>query len=180
MPPSPCASNNPPAISSPSWKPIAGSLSFPSIPCTHLLASDEAIPITMGFFALGELGKASRVLGKVALLICCINRHAALKVIQSKGHKIKIIFPGPHRRYQPALAFTSSPESKAKSSSLRIRALGSSALGQVKRPFSKRLAQTQSPLPSQNNTFTRLRSWLVNTNQCPESGSACRTDCRRL
>ena len=52
------------------------------------------------------------------------------------------------------------------SSSLRIRAqLRLPLRGQEKRPFSKRLAQTQSPLPSQNKTLTRLRSWLVKTNQ---------------
>src|SRR6476659_732545 len=86
------------------------------------------------------------------------------------------MFQPVHRRYQHALALTSRPEIKARNSSLRKHALDSSGWGQEKRPFSKRLAQTQSPLPSQNKTLTRLRSWLVNTNQCPERGSCWSTD----
>src|SRR5208337_622785 len=43
--------------------------------------------------------------------------------------------------------------------------------GQVKRPFSNRLAQTQSPLPSQTRTFKRLRWPLQNKNRCPLRGS---------
>src|SRR5664280_723664 len=40
--------------------------------------------------------------------------------------------------------------------------------GQVNRPFSNLLAQTQSPLPSQTRTFSRLRWPLQNKNRCPE------------
>ena len=40
--------------------------------------------------------------------------------------------------------------------------------GQVKRPFSNRLAQTQSPLPSQTRTFNRLRWALQNKKRCPK------------
>ncbi len=43
--------------------------------------------------------------------------------------------------------------------------------GQVKRPFSNLLAQTQSPLPSQTRTFSRLRWALQNNKRCPLSGS---------
>src|SRR5262249_10834909 len=71
---------------------------------------------------------------------------------------------------------TSNPESKATNSSLRSRAQASSLRGQVKRPCSKRLAHTHSPLPSQTNTLTRVRWRLVNTNQWPESGSSLSTD----
>src|ERR1700722_1360291 len=45
--------------------------------------------------------------------------------------------------------------------------------GQVKRPFSNLLAQTQSPLPSQTRTFSRLRWPLQNKNTWP-------SDCARL
>src|SRR5208282_5574680 len=44
--------------------------------------------------------------------------------------------------------------------------------GQVKRPFSNLLAQTQSPLPSQTRTFNRLRWALQNKNRCPLKGLA--------
>src|SRR5438128_2638368 len=81
-------------------------------------------------------------------------------------------------RYQPAFCRTSNPESSAISSSLLRRAqLCCPLRGQEKRPCSNRLAQTHKPLPSQNNTFTRLRSWFVNTNQCPDKGSSFNTDC---
>src|SRR5208282_1003408 len=43
--------------------------------------------------------------------------------------------------------------------------------GQVKRPFSNLLAQTQSPLPSQTRIFNRLRWPLQNKNRCPLRGS---------
>src|SRR5208337_5298815 len=43
--------------------------------------------------------------------------------------------------------------------------------GQVKRPFSNRLAQIQSPLPSQTGTFKRLRWALQNKNRWPLRGS---------
>src|ERR1019366_2751927 len=43
--------------------------------------------------------------------------------------------------------------------------------GQVNRPFSNLLAQTQSPLPSQTRTFSRLRWPLQNKNRCPLRGS---------
>src|SRR6266704_3712184 len=43
--------------------------------------------------------------------------------------------------------------------------------GQVKRPFSNLLAQTQSPLPSQTRTFSRLRWALQNKKRCPLSES---------
>src|SRR4051794_21217168 len=47
------------------------------------------------------------------------------------------------------------------SCSLRKRAVSLCACrGQEKRPCSNRLAQTHKPLPSQNNTFTRLRPAL--------------------
>src|SRR5271157_6156081 len=38
-------------------------------------------------------------------------------------------------------------------------------------PFSNLLAQTQSPLPSQTRTFSRLRWPLQNKNRCPLRGS---------
>jgi hypothetical protein len=40
-----------------------------------------------------------------------------------------------------------------------------------KRPFSRRLAHTQRPLPSQNSSFRRLRCALANKKTCPLSGS---------
>ena len=53
---------------------------------------------------------------------------------------------------------TSSPLSSIANSSGRITTqLPSVAAGQRKRPFSKRFAHTHSPLPSQTNTFRRVR-----------------------
>ena len=54
--------------------------------------------------------------------------------------------------------------------------------GQVKRPLSNLLAQTQSPLPSQTRTFNRLRWALQNKSRCPLRGSRdnrSRTGCLR-
>jgi len=46
--------------------------------------------------------------------------------------------------------------------------------GQLNRPRSSRLAQTQSPEPSQKRILRRLRCRLQKTNKCPLLGS-CRS-----
>src|SRR5262245_17710726 len=66
------------------------------------------------------------------------------------------------------------PNSRANSSWLSTTLFSpASACGHRKRPFSKRLAQTHSPLLSQNNNFSRFRCALENRKRWPLSGSNC-------
>ena len=70
------------------------------------------------------------------------------------------------------LARSIPPSNKESSSRLKTTLpCASPDCGQVKRPVSNLLAQTQSPLPSQTWTFSRLRWPLQKRKRCPLRGS---------
>src|SRR5262245_12415151 len=54
----------------------------------------------------------------------------------------------------------------------RIPTEPSHSIGHLKRPLSKRLLQSQRPLPSQNNNLIRLRDLLQKQTTCPLKGSS--------
>src|SRR6266550_77850 len=82
-------------------------------------------------------------------------------------------------RNQLRRGVASSPCSNRLSSSGRKQRLGPSPCGHPKVPFSRRFAQTHSPLPSKRSTLSRLRLRFTNKKRWPDRGSWASTLCTR-